>query len=261
MEIDIFCCIPEKELVPRIQENCANYPQRVRTMPAHDGAAVLVGGGPSMRDKVSSIRQRQELGQTIFALNGAAGFLNAHDIVPYYQVLLDPQKFLTKYYAKAAGYLVASQCHPIVLAACPQDPILWHIAMEGREEITPTHPEGDCLVGGGYTVGLTAMCLAYAMGYRKLHLYGYDSSVTEDGDHAYPCPLDQNQVFDSSHDVVVTVAGQKFYTTLALAKQAMEFSKVCDDLIDAGCLITVECGGLIRAIVDENIRLTAAKAA
>ncbi len=254
MEIDLFCIVPEDTLIPRIQENCARYPHHVKRVPAHDGHAVLVGGGPSLRGSISSIKQRMEHGQSVFALNGACGFLNSHDIIPDYQVLLDPQELLKGHYGEAKTYLVASQCHPDVLAASPKEPILWHIAMEGREEITPQHPDGDCLVGGGYTVGLTATCLAYALGYRKLHLYGYDSSVAEIGNHAYPSPG-----FDAP--LVATADGKCFRTTYYLAKQAMHFPKLCDDLIDAGCLITVECGGFLRAVVDENIKRNAAKAA
>lgn len=261
MEIDLFCIAPDSELIPRIVGNCERYPLRVKKVAAHDGHAVLVGGGPSLREKVSSIKKCQELGQTIFALNGAAGFLNANGIVPDYQVLLDPQELLKDYFGAAKDYLIASQCHPHTLAASPKRPILWHIAMEGREEITPQHPDGDCLIGGGYTVGLCSMCLAYALGYRSLHIYGYDSSVTELGDHAYPCPIKQDQVFDADPCVVVTLGGKRFRTTFSLAKQAQTFPKVCDDLIDAGCVITVDCGGLIQAVVNESNRLNAVKAA
>lgn len=262
MEIELVSILPDDVLIPRIRENCERYSGRVRQVQAHDGHAVLVGGGPSLRDKISSIRQRQDHGQTIFALNGAGGFLNANGIVPDYQVLLDPQEFLKQYIAPAKSYLIASQCHPDTLAASPITPILWHVASEGREEATPHHPDGDCLVGGGYSVGLCSMCLVYAMGYRQLHLYGYDSSVTELGDHAYPCPIKGvDQVFDTAPCVVATIGGKRFQTTFQLAKQAQTFLKVCDDIIDAGCTVTVDCGGLLRAIVDENTRLNAAQAA
>lgn len=261
MEIDLFCVTPDVELFPRIRENCAKYERRAKRIDAHDGAAVLVAGGPSLRDKISSIRKRQQLGQTIFALNGSGGFLNENGIVPDYQVLLDPQAFMVDYLAPAKEYLIASQCHSDVLAVVA-DPILWHVATEGAEQNTPQHPDGDCLVGGGYTVGLCAMCLVYALGYRQMHLYGYDSSATADGDHAYPCPIKGvNQVFDGPPIVTATVGGKKFKTTLSLAKQAQVFPKLCDDLIDAGCIITVDCGGLIQAVMEDIRNKTAVMAA
>jgi hypothetical protein len=261
MEIQLFCVTPDEELFPRIRENCARVKDRVRVVPAHEGAAVLVAGGPSMRDRIHAIRMRHLAGQKIFALNGAAKFLNDHAIIPDYQVLLDPQPYLRSYLGLAKEYLIASQCHPDVFEAI-EAPKLWHIATEHAEENTPQHPDGDCLVGGGYTVGLTAMCLAYAMGYRTLHLYGYDSSVTKEGDHAYPHPVYGSSLkYEVEPVAVVTIGGQKFRTTLTLAKQAEVFPKLCDDLNDAGCLITADCDGLIMAVINEMKIPTAAVAA
>lgn len=261
MEIDLYCVVPDEQLFPRIRENCKHYPARARRVEPHDGAAVLVAGGPSLRDYLGSVRKRREHGQAIFALNGACKYLNENGIIPDYQVLLDPQSFMVDYIGEADHYLVASQCDPSVLAALP-NPILWHVATEGAEENTPHHPDGDCLVGGGYTVGLCAMCLVYALGYRNLHLFGYDSSSTDEGDHAYKCPIKgTNQAFDAPQVVTATVGGKTFKTTLSLAKQAQVFPKLCDDLIDNGCLITVECDGLLRAVVDNVRNQHAAKAA
>lgn len=251
MEIDVFCVMPDEELFPRIRENCAKYQRRAKVIEAHNGAAVLVGGGPSLRDKISGLKARQRNGQKIFALNGACKFLNENGIVPDYQVLLDPQEFLGAYIGNATEYLVASQCHPGVIAAIPGDPIIWHVATEHAEENTPQHPDGDCLVGGGFTVGLCSMCLVYAMGYRALHLYGYDSSVAEDRDHAYPNPVSGKVGFDAVPIVTATMGGRKFKTTLAYAKQAQVFPKLCADLMGMGCNITIDADGLIMAVVEE----------
>lgn len=255
MEIDVFCVTPDEELFAQIRENCALYKKWVKSVPAHDGHAILVGGGPSLPDKLSEIRQRQELGQTIFALNGAAGFLNAHGIFPDYQVLLDPQEQLGLLISPAKDYLVASQCHPAVVRAVP-DPTLWHLAVEGAEAQVPDHCEDFCIVGGGITVGLSAMCLVYALGYRMLHLYGYDSSAAENGDHAYANAVDTSAHFHSEPELTFTVGNRDFKTTVALAKQAQHFPKLCNDLIDRGCLITVNSAGLIMAVIEEGRKYT-----
>ena len=41
------------------------------------------------------------------------------------------------------------------------------------------------LIGGGTTVGLLAMSLAFLRGFRKIHLYGFDSCYRGDEHHAY----------------------------------------------------------------------------
>ena len=129
MEIDLFCILPDDELFARVRENCAVYQERAKVVAPHDGAAVLVAGGPSVRHRISTIRERQRAGQKIFALNGSAKYLNDHGIIPDYQVLLDPQSFLKDYIGRADEYLVASQCHPDVLTFVPR-PVLWHVATD-----------------------------------------------------------------------------------------------------------------------------------
>lgn len=248
MEIDVFCIAPDEEIFANIRTNSASCRKWVKSIPAHDGHAVLVGGGPSLRETFPEIKRRQELGQSVFALNGAAGFLNCQDIIPDYQVLLDPQPVVARLIASANDYLVASQCHPAVLIAV-SDATLWHLAVDGAEQQLPEFDEAFCLVGGGFTVGLSSMCLAYAMGYRKLHLYGYDSSAADDADHAYPGL--QAQLFHADNQCVATIDGKTFRTTFTFAKQALAFPKLCGDLTDRGCLITVNSGGLIMAVIDD----------
>lgn len=255
MEIDVFCITPDEELFSQIRENCAATARWAKSIEAHDGVAVLVGGGPSLRSRLESIEYRQRLGQKIFALNGACKFLNENGITPDYQVLLDPQAFLVDYIGKARDYLVASQCHPSVLARLP-GAMLWHLAVEGAEEQLPPHHDSYCLVGGGITVGLSSLCLIYSMGYRTLHCYGYDSSY-EEKTHAYAAPdISADRIAHkpvSGDRVSVTTGGKKFTSTLCLVRQAQDFPKLCDDLMDLGCTITLDCDGLLWAIVQQNI--------
>ena len=261
MEIDVHCITPDEELFSQIRENSASCKRWAKSVEAHDGVAVIVGGGPSMRSRLDAIKYRQKEGQTIFALNGAATFLNKNGVFPDYQVLLDSQPFLTDYIGPARDYLIASQCHPDVFKAV-SNPILWHLAVEGAEAQIPEYDTDFCLVGGGITVGLSSLCLVYALGYRKIHLYGYDSSY-EEGTHAYAVPeIAEDKIIHkpvAGERVVVTIGGKKFITTLCLTKQAQDFPKLCDDLIDMGCTITLDCDGLLWAIVQQN--LIAAKAA
>lgn len=256
LQIDLTCVISDEELFPRIRANCANFRKRVRQAEPHQGAAVLVAGGPSLRSRLKAIEARRDHGQTIFAMNGACKFLNDCGVVPEYQVLLDPQEFITHYIGDACAYLVSSQCHPKVMEKVNDiaEPIIWHFAAEGVQEIVPSYEAGDCFVGGGFTIGLCSMFLAYAMGYRTMHLYGYDSSSTTQGDHAYKAPVPgEDRWFDSPQNATVTTAGgKKFKTTLGLARQAQEFPRLCDQLIERGCVITYDFDGLLRAILDEN---------
>lgn len=256
MEIDVFCITPDEELFSHIRENSASCARWAKSVEAHDGAAVLVGGGPSLRSRLEAIKYRQSVGQKIFALNGACKFLNENGIIPDYQVLLDPQEFLVDYIGEAIEYLVASQCHPGVVKALP-GAILWHLAVEGAQEQIPPHDDSYCLVGGGITVGLSSLPLAYSMGFRKIHCYGYDSSYEDASSHAFAAPdISPDRITHqplSGDRVSVTSGGKRFISTLCLTKQAQNFPKLCDDIMDLGCTVTLDCDGLLWAIVQQNI--------
>jgi hypothetical protein len=89
MEIEILCNTNDEMLFANISENSRKHRSWIKMLEAHDGHAVIVGGGPSIQEHLPTIRKRQDLGQTIFALNGAAKFLSKNGIIPDYQVILD----------------------------------------------------------------------------------------------------------------------------------------------------------------------------
>jgi SAM-dependent methyltransferase len=86
------------------------------------------------------------------------------------------------------------------------------------------------------------------MGYRKLHLFGYDSSH-DNGSHAYEQKMNAGEPICK-----VTVFGKTFRTSWTMAKQAEFFPQLCDQLIDLGCVITVDGDGLLPYMTREIAR-------
>lgn len=212
-------------------------------MDAHDGHAILIGGGPSLADTLPEIRWRIARGQTVFALNGAAKYLHEHGIYSDYGVLLDPRAENVKFITPHVGeWLVASQCHPDVIAEANKDRArLWHFASERLMEVLPAT---STAIAGSITVGLCAMCLVFAMGYRKIHLYGYDSSNAETGAHAYA----QSETEPESRYLEVWCGDRSFICGPAMYSQAKEFQGWADMLVDVGAIITVHGDGLLPTI-------------
>jgi len=245
MDIEITCNTDDDIIFENVSINSRQHEGWIKQVPAHDGHAVIVGGGPSVAENLPAIIQRQNHGQIVFALNGAAGFLNRHGVLPEYQVILDARRDNVGLVGHALNYLFSSQCHPDVIGSV-QDVILWHPAMENLDDHLPEHGDEYALVGGGTTVGLSAMCLAYTMGFRKLHLFGYDSSHRNTLGHAYSQPLN-----DRDPLCKVTIGDKVFTSSLAMARQAELFPDVCNTLLDLDCIITVNADGLIMAVVDE----------
>ena len=210
---------------------------------AHDGWAVIVGGGPSMADHLDEINLRQSCGHTIFAMNGACAKLNWHGITPDYQTFLDARPHNVKLINQAKGYLVASQVDPSVVDAIHGPITLFHPYLDDLVE-------GDkeaVLIGGGTTSGLTIMALAYAMGFRNIALYGYDSSEREGKIHAY----EQAETEVESRRIEAVAGGKHFVTSLVMYKQAELFPDFAYGMAELGCTIHVHGDGLLPTIAKE----------
>lgn len=239
--------VSESDLIENIQSACKLPYTRVNQMQPHDGHAVIVGGGPSLKDNLEEIKWRQSVGQVIFATNNTYNFLSDHGIIPQTHILLDARKeneeFVPKIGANALCYY-ASQVHPSSLEKARQnghDVILWHSMIDGIQELVF---EDSCFIGAGLSsVGLKAMALAYTLGYRNIHIYGLDSSYREGQHHAYKQPLnDDERILDVE-------CNGKIYTTASwMATQAEEFKSIAALLVDAGCTLTIHGEGLLPDI-------------
>ena len=215
----------------------------------HDGIAIIVGSGPSLRDDLLFLRCIGRSGE-IFALNGCPAYLAKFGIKPDFHVMLDahpdvihmvsPEIRMTRYYA--------SQCDTPVLEAAGDELVCWHGGGMAMNAI-PGHTFRN-IVGGGSTVASRAVVLAYGLGFRKFHLFGLDSSY--DGDCGHAC--DQYQI-DAT--LKVTCGDEVFDTTAQMLGQAEDFKVIIPDLIDAGCEITVHGRGLLKAIANQMLEETA----
>lgn len=247
MDIETTCNTSNEVLFNNVRVNSRKNIPWLKSLPEHDGHAVLVGGGPSLKDWVDEIRMRKDAGQTIFALNGAALYLKAQGIKADHCVVVDARESNIKFIGHAEHHYLSSQCHPSLFDC---NATLWHQEypedMAEFESALPEEQPEHTLIGGGTTVGLSAMALVYALGYRKLHLYGYDSSYQDGDRHAYSQHDPQNV------DCVFTVAGKSFNTSLAMARQAELFPEMKDTLLDLGCLITIRGDGLLPWISEAS---------
>lgn len=224
----------------------------------HDRIAVICGGGPSLNVREVAMWQIAR-GADVFALNGACKALNEVGCLPTYQVLLDPRAQNVMLKGLSRSYLLASQCAPEMFDAIPEncDIGLFHCAGSAAGLVNGT------LIGGSVTVGLSAINLAFTLGYREIHLYGYDSSCAQGKHHAYP----QEQNDQEARRINVQVQDEngewrEFQTSIAMAKQAELFPKTAEMVINAGAILAVHGEGMVptiwRRLVAEHNRKQAA---
>lgn len=213
-------------------------------------AAVIVCGGPSMKDCLSDIKAQRRRGAKIITVNNAMRYLMAHGLTPDAHVMLDARPENVEFLKDAptkTRYFLASQCDPSLFDAVP-DPIMWHNAFGDGEELRAmigekwdTHPV--VLVPGGGTVGLRAIWLAYLSGYTKIHIYGMDSSYSDGAHHAYAQSLN-----DQEQTLRATMGGKVYTCAKWMLRQSEEFRDTWRDMTSRGVSLFVHGSGLIPDI-------------
>jgi glycosyltransferase involved in cell wall biosynthesis/uncharacterized Rossmann fold enzyme len=205
---------------------------------------LIIGGGPSLIADIDSIKERQSAGAYILALNGAASFLKKHGLHADGITVIDARESNKKFTETFwHTYFLASQCDPslfdIVGDKCAT---LFHIDIPDLGYYVP----GDRpiqAIGGGCTVGLIAISLAYTLGFRAMHLYGYDSSYADDAHHAYDQPEN-----DDEHTFNAHVGDKTFRCAPWMVTQTNQFQDLAKQLIEMDCKIHVHGTGLLPTV-------------
>ena len=89
---------------------------------------------------------------------------------------------------------------------------------------------GNIVISGGGSVGVRAVSLMYALGYRDFSIYGMDCSFADDGQVQWA-----GRHAGKRQDVVkASIGGQDFYTSLVLLTYATDFLEMIQKVrIDA----------------------------
>lgn len=240
LPINVVCNTDDDVLFEQIRENSKLKREWVNAVPAHSRVALMCGSGPSIRDDIKLIRAAWEAGATIFALNNCANFLAANGIMPDYQVILDARAETAELIGPAKEHLFASQVHPSLFAKVPQAK-LWQLDVgEQTDSLLPDDYPEHALIGGAASVGNTALCLAYAMGYRTMHLFGYDSSHEDGKGHAV-----HQKINDGDPCAYVDFNGKPYLCSLTMKTQAERFMLTSKDLQALGVELHVHGHGLL----------------
>jgi uncharacterized Rossmann fold enzyme len=226
---------PEAEMLNNVS---VNLQRKLPYFHSRQDTVAIVGGGPSLADHLDDLKTYN----TIWTTNGTHDYLIERGIVPAAHVMLDARKDNVRFVQKPhkdVCYLIAAQCHPEVFDALEGYNVrVWLGWLGGLRWNT------GVVIGGGATVGLKSIAMAYMAGYRKLALFGFDSSYREDQNHAYPQPLNDGEAMTE-----VTCAGRKFKCARWMAKQANDFIKQTQ--IMEGLQLKVYGDGLIPHIVKQ----------
>lgn len=207
--------------------------------PVGNGRPVhLCGAGPSLVDSYTEI----PAGADIIAANSAFPFLLDHGVVPRYAMIWDASPLLEKFAVPHPDvtYLLASRCHDSVfdrLAGC--NVIVWHAGGDYEvEQVLVRAGRMEPMVNGGSAAVTRGLYLAYAIGYRAMHLHGADSSYRGDQTHVMGSLVPEKRLKVVCHK-------QWFDTTPEWAAQVEEFKCIYPAFRDKGVSIEVHGDGLL----------------
>ena len=223
----------------------------------HDKEIAIIGSGPSVKKQVKKIRELKDKGVMILAVKAAHDFLIKKGIIPHAALAVDPQDHIWKCFQKKLKpgelnrptYLIASQCHPSTFDWLKdQRVILWHLLATSSASFL----EGRCQIGGGSTSGSRGIVLAYMMGFRKFHLFGFDSCLEPGkGPERMLRKIDGQTWGDDKEKILELVCeGKTFYADPAMAAQANEIQDVFKML--EGAKIKAYGKGLIQTVIRSN---------
>lgn len=240
----VLCNTPDEEIEANVRTNTALDLPWLETEPEHDGVAIMVGGGASVADHLDDIRRLEADGGTIFAMNAASQYLRGHGIPVEWQVTCDAKPETAGLVdPSVGGHLFASHVNPATIQAST-NLILWHSASHCNEDWFPPEKKkrgGYALIGGEASTGLGALCVAYALGYRRLEIFGYDSCHRNNQSHAY-----QQKMNDTIPVMQYTWAGRTFQTSITMRTQAERFPIVAQALQQSGATLNVWGDGLLQ---------------
>jgi len=248
--VSLLVNTPTNVLFDHIKENSKNNKNWVKFEKEHKGIAVICGSGPSIKEDIEEIRSKQKDGCKVFALNAAAKFLNENGIYPDFQVIIDAKEETVSLIGDAKEHYFGATVDPQCFIEKPNAK-LFQLQIEDDETqdfLNDLAEDEYAMLSTAVSVGVVSTVLAYTLGYREIHCYGYDSSHKDGESHV---------IRQKMNDVVpcmdVEFCGKKYLSSYPMKVQAERFMQVANLLKDSGCAIYVHGSGLLPDMFHSDI--------
>ena len=224
---------PEETLLTNINSSIRRQLQQFYPQADQPGEIAIVAGGWSLDEK-EILKTCWEASAPIIALNGAGKWLMERNIRPAVLMVLDANPKNADFIIDIPGckYMIASQCAPEVFDACEdKDTYIYHAVSAEEESVFKDALDGFYQrhwinVTGGSTVGLRSITLARMMGFRPMHMFGFDSCMSPEGE-IHPYPQDWNTEKSARMYWAMTgengSEGREFQCATWQASQAQQF--------------------------------------
>lgn len=242
-------CVPDEEIQGNIRNNLPLMPNWVVECKVHDGLVVFCSGGPSLTDYLPQIRAKQGAGAKVVCVKHSHDLLIENGIIPWACFLLDPRSHVKEFIENPHPdviYFVASMCHPSTIERLNGKGATvygYHAHVgAGEKELLEEIARGTFLIGGGSTSATRGISVLNVLGFRRYHLYGYDS-----------CYFDREATDEKAKNGLpkwfeVEVGNRKFVTDAELLAQCQDFDKMLEIGRDVFIELEVYGNGMIPHI-------------
>lgn len=241
---DIDCVLEPEERQKHIDSAVARRLRVVVKRKERKGKVAIVASGPSATDYVDMLKSWDG---EIWAINRAFEWLRHRGVTPTGFLGIDPEWFLVECLPNIpedATYYLAAQVHPGVFDRLKdRDVRLWYMA-DDQVKL----PWGAYPIYGGSTCLSRAPNLAWALGYREVHVFGGDSSFTHKT-HVHGGELPPNTMD-------ARVGDESYKTTRAMMAQAVEFVEQMPEWarMNPPLSVSVYGEGLMPALVADAMK-------
>lgn len=260
--VEIFAATSSEQIKKNIAAACGGYrnfhdhPDWRENMPV-----AVVGGGPSLHARLDALRKFHN----ILAAGSVHDFLVENGIRPRWCVVCDGDPIMANYLrnpVKGCSYLIASQCDPAVFEELKgYDVFVWHAADHTQD--VDIFGEKQVLIGGGCTVGMRSITIARIMGYRNIHLFGFDTCLeiaegdvgTEVKHHAYAF-TDKSEKIGAIQPVTLGESEKIFYLANYHIGQLFDFRELVGKF-GHDMTFTIHGGGVLAELGREGRRIAA----
>jgi len=245
--------VADVERNQQVVVNCARIIPRLKVDASHgrDGdngrRAVLVCFGPSLKATWLSAAAVQLDGADLFTVSAAHRFMIDHGIIPFAHIDCDPREHKQIQIGDPhpdVKYWLASCVHPSWFDKLKDHNVaLWH-AHNGKASLeclqSLASERNQRIIIGGGSVGIRALSLLYAVGYRDIEVHGMD------------CSYENGEVYAGAHlgkekpGIRVQCRGRWFDTSPVFVLYARYFRKQLELLKD--CQLRFHGNGLLQTM-------------
>jgi len=254
--------VGEEQLIKNVRHNATLGFPVIKPFGTQDTEVMFLAGGPSLNDFTEEIIQNRKDGMKLVTVNGSYQWALDHGLKPSLQMLIDAREFNKRFtqqheLSDETKFVISSTADPVIFETLPTDRT-WIMHTSLSADILAAIEEGfgpsftDTFpIPGGCTVTLRALAALRMMGFYKFHIYGFDSSMTEEAHHAYE--QEENEKDLDEIRTITVAAGSAYEREFRCAPwmifQAMDFQKMGPNLLH-DCQVDIKGDGMIAYMIE-----------